>query len=238
MGCYSGMQHVDPEQADSDLASTDILKEPALGSGPGVLVLHSGRGLTDFVNGLCGRLARQGFVAMAVDLFDGETPETVEEATQVKEALDTKSTKRLLQDSATFLRDYDAVSRREIGILGLGYGAEWACWLASDMPDVIGSIVLFYGYRDVHWETVTAPVLGHFAEIDHEIPVSRVNDIREEVWAAGVHTDFFVYSGTEPSFFEQDSSARYSPQAANLAWERTVEFLDRTLRDDAATFVG
>lgn len=211
--------------------ATDVLVEPPHGRGPGVLVLHSGRGLTPSVETLCDRLSRRGLVAMAVDLFDGATPETVEAAADAKAAVDDRRTRHVLENAASFLRGYETVSRPGIGVLGLGYGAGWACWLASAAPDTVAAVVLFYGYRDVEWDAVDAPVIGHFAELDRHLSPSRVEELREQLLARGVSTDFFVYAGTEPSFFERDTTARYAPEAADLAWERTATFLDRTLHD-------
>lgn len=202
---------------------------PTHGRGPGVLVLHSGRGLTESVEALCAKLARQGFVALAVDLFDGTTPTSADAATAAKDELDDRRARQVLTDSVTRLRRHDQVSRPSVGVLGLGYGSEWACWLASAIPDAVAALVLFYGYRDVDWDAVAAPVTGHFAELDGTLPPSRVEAIREQLLERGVTTDFFVYPGTEPSFFELDPTARYAPEAAALAWERTTAFLEGTL---------
>ena len=166
---------------------------------------------------------------MAVDLFQGETPTSVENAATAKETLDEAHAERVLEDSTVFLQNHEAVSRPTVGVLGLGYGAKWALKLSSDMSESIGAIVLFYGYQSIDWATIDAPVLGHFAEIDHDLPPSFVDDLREQLAAKDIDTDFFIYSGAEPSFFEEEDTARYSPQAAILAWERTSTFLHRAL---------
>lgn len=211
----------------------DYLVTPDIGDGPGVLVLHSGRGSTGSVRRFCHRLARVGYVALAPDLFDGATPETVEASEARKAALDADGTARRLEDAAAFLRRHDSVSRRTVGVVGLGYGAEWACTLAARIGTDCGALVLFYGLRDVDWGRVAAPVLGHFAQLDHEIPRSRVNGLRESLREHDVPHDLFVYQGTEPSFFETDESARYDAGAAQLAAERTLHFLREQLQSDA-----
>lgn len=210
---------------DLDVDSTDYLATPTQGRGAGVLVLHSGRGLTQFVNHFCHRLAREGFVALAPDLFGGQTPETPESAQKIKQRVDNEKITRELEDAAEFLRQYESVSRNHIGVIGIGYGAEWACKIAPVISKVCAAIVLFYGYDETEWEPVSAPVLGHFAQLDHEIPESKVNDLRHRFQDADVRHDLFVYPDTEPSFFETDTSARHDPDAARLAWERTREFL-------------
>jgi carboxymethylenebutenolidase len=211
------------------IESTDYLATPTQGRGAGILVLHSGRGLTQFITQFCHRLAREGFVALAPDVFGGQTAESLEASRQIKQDLDEEATLRQLEDMAEFLRQHEVVSRKHIGILGIGYGAEWACRIAPALSRSTGAIVLFYGYRETEWEPVDAPVLGHFAQLDHEIPESRVNEIRNQLKDSGVPHDLFVYPNTEPSFFEMDASARHDTDAARLAWERTREFLRKNL---------
>lgn len=216
----------------------DLLVPPAMGRGPGVMVLHSGRGLTEFIQSFCNRLAREGFTALAVDLFEGETPQSIESAAAAKASVADEELERALVDSASFLRSHRTVSRKQIGVIGLGYGAEWACFLAGAIPGHIGAVTLFYGYDEVDWVSVTAPVLGHFAERDPEYPPSTVDSLRESMKAADVYTDFFVYTDTKPSFFEDEPTAEYDPRAARLAWDRTTSFLKQNLQPDVVDPAG
>lgn len=218
---------------DSTIAR-DYLVTPDVGRGPGVLVLHSGRGRTPFVRRLCHRLAREGFVAIAPDLFDGEAPTTVEAAASLKADLDAERVTHRLEDVAEFLRQHESVSRSAVGVVGIGYGAEWACRIASGLRAHCGALVLFYGVGEPDWSRVSAPVLGHFAQLDHEIPESRVREFREAFREHGLEHDLFVYPNTEPSFFETDETARFDEDAATLAWDRTRHFLRESLQGDGA----
>jgi carboxymethylenebutenolidase len=211
--------------SESTVVSRDYLVPPEHGKGAGILVLHSGRGQTDFIKQFCHRLAREGYVALAPDLFDGRQPQTVEESRTLKQELDPDQKRRELEDAAEFLKQYSAVSRAKIGVIGIGYGAEWLCRIAPRLGTDAGGLVLFYGYEATDWSTVTAPVLGHFAQLDQEIPESKVNAIRDDLRDADVEHDLFSYPHVEPSFFETDQSARHDPDAAKLAWERTREFI-------------
>lgn len=219
-----------PMTQPTDEPTSDYLVTPEFGDGPGVLLLHSGRGRTESLFELGHRLARDGFVTLIPDLFDGRTAATVEQSRALKRELDAGNVIARLEDAAEFLRQHPAVSRRRIGVVGLGYGAEWASTVAPRIEDVCGGIVLFYGLADTDWNALEAPILGHFAELDREIPGSRVNELRTTLSECGVEHDLFVYPQTEPSFFETDESARFDPDAATLAWERTVRFLDDRLK--------
>lgn len=216
---------------ETERAGRDYLVTPSgPGGGPGVLVLHSGRGLTGFVKRLAGRLSHVGYTPLAVDLFDGETPTTVEAADTLKQSLDPDATLRRLEDAATLLRDHEAVTRRELGILGIGFGAEWAIRLCERTPDDIASLVVFYGLTGCDWSTLDCAIQGHFAELDHEIPLQSVRSLQSQLERELTRSEIHVYDGTEPSFFEDEPTARYDADAAALAWDRATSFLEETLR--------
>jgi carboxymethylenebutenolidase len=216
---------MDGDQAADRDAARDYLVTPEVGRGPGVLVLHSGRGSTEFVTGFCQRLARDGFVALAPELFGGETPTTTEAAQAAKDAVDEHTLGSRLADTARFLRRHDDVSRPAVGVVGIGYGAALACRLLDRGALEPGALVLFYGLAPTDWSAVAAPVSGHFAQLDPELPESRVRELREQLDAGGVVHDLFVYPGIRPSFFETGATAQHDPDAAQLAWERTSRFL-------------
>lgn len=216
---------------DTDHAGRDYLVTPSRpGGGPGVVLLHSGRGLTEFVKQLAGRLGHAGYTTLAVDLFDGETPTTVEDADSLKESLDADATLVRLDDAAGFLRRHDAVTRPHLGVIGLGFGAEWAIRLCERSPGRVGCLVVFYGVTGCDWATLDCAIQGHFAELDHEIPLQSVRSLESQLEDALPRSEVHVYDGAEPSFFEDDPTARYDPEAAALAWERMQSFLDETLR--------
>lgn len=217
------------DPADDGPVARDYLVTPGVGRGPGVMVLHSGRGVTDFVERLCHRFASEGYVALAPDLFGGATPTSVEASEARKADLDPGQALQRLEEAAEFLRGHEDTSRRVVGVVGLGYGTEWACRLAAALEDGCGGLVLFYGFEDLDWSRVEAPVLGHFAELDQELPPSRVEQVRSILERADVPHDLFVYPNTEPSFFEAEETARHDPEAARLAWDRTLHFLEETL---------
>lgn len=199
--------------------------------GPGVLVIHSGRGLTEFIEQVCGRLARHGYVAYAIDLFDGDRPATVEDAAASKEALEDPEAVARLEDAATFLTNYREVSRDKIGVIGFGFGGELALKLAETAPDHLGALVVYYGFADIDWAGLQVPFLGHYAELDPEISVDSLRTAQGRMTAKGRQCDFKLYEGTEPSFFEEEGTARYDPSAARKSWTATQDFLHKTLLD-------
>lgn len=217
-------------ETETRRTSRDYLATPnGPGGGPGVLLLHSGRGLTGYVKRTAQRLAHQGYVTLAVDLFDGRTPESTEEARATKDAVDHAATLRSIEDAASFLTGHESVTRREIGVVGIGYGAEWAIRLAENMTGAVRTVVVFYGITGCDWSQLDVAFQGHFAELDYDIPKQSVEQLRSQFQGTGLDWEVHLYHSVQPSFFEDEPTARYDADAAREAWERTVAFLDRTL---------
>lgn len=193
--------------------------------GPGVLVVHSGRGMTEFIEQLCGRLAHHGYVGYAIDLFDGARPTSVEEADQCKARLDDGEAVDRLEDAVEFLSSYREVSRPQVGIIGLGFGGELALELADTASANLGALVVYYAYADIDWGGLEVPFLGQYAEFDPEIPHSKLGDAQSRMTATESRSEFKVYEGTEPSFFEDEPTARFDPDKARKSWEVTQRFL-------------
>lgn len=214
----------------SDDVRRDVMVTPHNDQkGPGVLLLHSGRGLTSYIESLCHRLAHRGYVCYALDLFDGAQPTTIAdaEAAKANESSDTHVDR--VEDGVSFLTSFRGVSRPDIGVLGIGYGGELALRVLDQDPRDIRSVVVYYGYHDIDWQQLSAHFLGHFADRDPDIPRGRLNSAVERATDASVRSEFKLYEGTDPSFFEDEETARYDSSAANESWQRTLEFLDTTL---------
>lgn len=193
--------------------------------GPGVLVLHAWWGLKPFFKQVCDRLAEQGFVALAPDLRDGQIAATIDEA----KALMAKSDGQLIGQIVFTAKDrLREITKGKIGALGFSMGAAWALIVASAVPDQVGAAVLFYGNEDVDVTKITAKVMGHFSDNDEWEPNEWVDKKFGEMEAAGVDATRHTYPGVAHWFMESDRP-EYDAAAAQLAWERTVEFLKNNL---------
>ena len=204
---------------------------PERGHGPGVLVLHAWWGLTTFFEGVCERLAAEGFVAFAPDRYGGSTATTVEEAEALQlQREDRVRTEALLRASVEFLGAHEAVVGEGLGALGFSAGAQWALLLSVREPDLIRAVVAFYGTAgQTDYSGARAAYLGHYAEVDEWEPVEEVRGTQEALRAAGCEVAFYTYPGVGHWFFEEDRVGHYDAEAAGLAWERTVGFLQARL---------
>ena len=210
-------------------AGTAYVVTPPGGEGPGVLVLHAWWGLTPFFKGVADRLADAGFVALAPDLFAGETASTPDEAEALQAASSANETAALVMSSAGALQGLPATRGPGIGVVGFSMGGSWALWAATRMPEIVGAVVTFYGATDLDPEPGRAAVQAHFAELDELVSDDEKVTLEAELRLLGREVEVHHYTGTGHWFFEEDHVAAHDPIAAELAWERTIDFLHRHL---------
>jgi carboxymethylenebutenolidase len=209
----------------TNLQQQGCLELPCTGKGPGVLVLHAWWGLNPFFRDLCKRLAAEGFVAFAPDLYHGQVAHTIDEATQLRNKLKQKIAFDEIIAATEYLSSLDAVTNKAISVIGFSLGARFALELSVAKPELVRAVVTFYGNCGLDYSPAKATYLGHFAETDEWVATSGVKKLEKSLRAAGRPVTFHTYPGTGHWFFENDRSDAYNIPAAQLAWERTLEFL-------------
>jgi carboxymethylenebutenolidase len=203
------------------------LAVPKSGKGAGVLVLHAWWGLNDFFRDFCDRLAGEGFLALAPDLFSGKVARTIEEAQQLNSQLnEPEDIPPLVLSAAEELSKHS--SSKTLGAIGFSFGAYWARWLAQEKPELIRAVTIFYS-NGWNIQPSNAAYLGHFAETDPYITKDGIKELEQALKAFNRPTTFYTYPGTGHWFMETDRPDAYNAQAAQLAWERTIAFLHEHL---------
>lgn len=212
------------------MSPVGYLATPPSGMGSPVLVLHAWWGLNDTIKAFCNRLAEAGFVAFAPDLYQGRVTDQIDEAEQLVGGLDEQvgQTRNVLAQAVAFLRGQAGINHSGIAVIGFSMGAFYALDLSANDPENVHSVVLFYGTGPADFSKAKAAYLGHFAEDDEFEPQSNVGELAEDIRAAGRSVTFYTYPGTGHWFFEPDRVDVYNAEAANLAWDRTVDFLRRS----------
>ena len=207
--------------------------DPEAASGaPGVLVLHAWWGLTEPFQQVCDRLAQAGFVALAPDLYRGKTTAQVEEAEALASALNQEE-ERVRADIAGAMRFLSerATSGAALGVIGFSLGGAYAFDLSVSAPEQVAAVVTFYAtYPGLDYRDARAAYLCHFAEHDPFEPEESVTALEQDLRAAGKQSTFYTYPGTTHWFFEANRPDAYNADAATLAWDRTLAFLNERLR--------
>jgi carboxymethylenebutenolidase len=126
-----------------------------------------------------------------------------------------------------FMRAQPAVRNEPLSVIGFSMGAAWSLELASERPDDIGKVVLFYGVSDPDFKRVKAEIIGHFSDVDEWEPLDGIRAMERDMRSAGLNPNFYIYPNMSHWFFEEDRP-EFDPQAAETAWQRTLQFLRRS----------
>jgi len=197
---------------------------------PAVLVVHENRGLNPHIEDIARRLALEGFLAFAPDALAplGGYPGEEDKARALFAKLDQTKTREDFVAAATFLRARPE-SNGHLGAIGFCYGGGVVNLLATRLPD-LEAAVPFYGMAPPLEAVphIKAALQLHFAANDERIN-SSWPAYEEALEAAHVRYEAHSYPGTEHGF-NNDTTPRYDPGAAKLAWQRAVTFLNHALR--------
>ena len=207
------------------------LAEPE-GAGPGLVVLQEWWGLDDHIRDVCDRFAGEGFLALAPDLFHGETTEQPDEAKQKMMALNMDQAEKEMRGAVKYLLGHDQ-SNGQVGSVGFCLGGGLSVWAAANSPD-IGAVSTFYyvmphGKPDFSALDGT-PVLGHFGTADDFVSVDDAKALEAELQEAGAMASFEFYEGAGHAFFnDTDRLGTHHPEHAKEAWGKTVDFFKQHL---------
>jgi carboxymethylenebutenolidase len=212
----------------TQFAPSSYVAQPALPTGSGVLVLHAWWGLNKFFRQLCARLAKEGFVVLAPDLYHGAIAATLEEAQKLRATLKPVRVQQDILQAAEQLRALCSAGK-PIGVIGFSLGGYWALWLAEQPSIPVAATVVFYGSRNGDYVNSRSAFQFHLAESDDYVAISGVKKLQKALAAAGREAEFHTYAGTTHWFFEKDRPDAYNAPAAKLAWGRTTGFLQKYL---------
>ncbi len=209
----------------NDKTAEYYLALPTVEASRGVLVLHAWWGLTPVFTAFCDRLAGAGFVALAPDLYHGQIAHTREEAQAIQATMNGEATYALINRAVEELQNRPEIQGHPIGVVGFSMGGFWA--LSLDQG--VAALVTYYGGTAPEYVTAHAPILGHFAEHDEFEPLEAVQHLEQNLKAKGFSVNFHYYPNTQHWFCEDNQPGYYDAAATELAWQRTLRFLNEQL---------
>jgi carboxymethylenebutenolidase len=198
---------------------------------PAVLVIHENRGLNPHIEDVTRRIALEGFVALGVDFLSpvGGTPADEDRAREMIRALDSGQTIENAVAAVDYLADHPATTGK-VGAVGFCWGGAMANQVAVNSP-LVAAAVAYYGRQPAAEEVarIKAPLLLHYAGLDERINAG-IPDFEAALKANGVDYGMFMYEGANHAFNNDTNAARYDQKAADLAWNRTVNFFKEKLQ--------
>lgn len=210
-----------------------LLYTPAgKGPFPGIIVIHEWWGLNDWVKEQASKLADQGYVALAIDLYRGKVATTPDQAHEIMRGVPEDRAKRDLHAAFEFLASQPNVKKDRIGAIGWCMGGGYALDVALQEPSLAADVIN-YGHlatdRDA-LKKINAPILGLFGAQDRGITPDDVHKFGEALDQLGKKIDIKIYDDAGHAFENPNNKDGYRAADAADAWNRTVEFLESTLK--------
>jgi len=199
---------------------------------PALVVIHEWWGLNDWVNEQASKLADQGYVTLAVDLYRGKVAKTQDEAHELMRGVPQDRAQKDLLAAFDYLAQQPSVKKDKIGSIGWCMGGGYSLDLSLAQPK-IAATVINYGHLVSESDTVQkvkAPILGIFGGQDRGIPVDSVRKFEKDLKAQGKSVDIVIYDDAGHAFENPNNKDGYRAADAQDAWNKTIAFLARNLK--------
>jgi carboxymethylenebutenolidase len=212
------------------------LAEPQAGAGaPGVVVIQEWWGLNDQIKGVADKLAVAGYRALVPDLYRGTVTVDAKEAEHLMTGLNfADAAGQDVRGAVQYLKGKSA----KVGVTGFCMGGALTILSAVNVPEA-DATVCWYGYPPLEYvdaSKIKAPMLAHFAIDDVPFPIAKVEELEKKLRDAKVRFEVHRYKAKHAFANETRVGknalpyAEYNPDAAKLAWQRTMEFLAKSLK--------
>ncbi len=212
------------------------LAEPKEGAkAPGMVVIQEWWGLNDQIKGVADMLAKAGYRALVPDLYRGKVAVEANEAEHLMTNLNFGEAAG--QDVRGAVQYLKSTGSAKAGVTGFCMGGALTLLAAVNVPESDAGVA-WYGFPPLEYidaSKIKAPLMGHYAIEDVPFPIAKVDELETKLKDAGVKYEFHRYQAKHAFANETADSKKlpiieYNPQAAELAWKRTMEFLERNLR--------
>ncbi len=204
------------------------LAVPAATPAPTVLLIHEWWGLNDQIKTMAAELAKEGYVALAVDLMNGQVATSPDQARAQTQSVKADEATETLVSWIGWLKQYPR-GNGKVATLGWCFGGGWS--LNASLATPVDATVIYYGRVDKtadQLQPLKGPVRGHFGNKDTSITPAMVDGFEKALQQAGKPHQIYRYDADHA--FANPTGNRYDREDAQLAWQRTLDFLGKTVR--------
>jgi len=202
------------------------------GSAPALILIHEWWGLNEWAQQNAKKLAKEGYVTLAIDLYRGEVTAEQETAHELMRGLPEDRAQRDLRAAFAYLQSREDVQKDRIGSIGWSLGGSYSLQAAVQLPE-LAACVVNYGrlLTDVSLiQQIHSPLLGIFGGLDRGIPVNDVRTFERKTKEAGKEIAIVIYPKSGHGFINENNAKAYNAKDAADAWEKTLAFLSEYLQ--------
>jgi carboxymethylenebutenolidase len=212
------------------------LAEPAAGAkAPGIVVIQEWWGLNDQIKGVADKLAKAGYRALVPDLYRGKITVDAKEANHLMTGLNFGDAAS--QDIRGAVQYLKKSGSPKVGVTGFCMGGALTILSAVHVPEMDAGVI-WYGYPPLEYvdaSKIKVPLLGHWGTQDQAFAIGGVDELEKKLRAANVKFEFHRYNAKH-AFANETADAKkmdmlkYDPKAAEIAWQRTMDFFAKHLK--------
>lgn len=218
-------------QANGESVAAFQVRPKERGRFPAIIVIHEWWGLNDHIRDVAMRFGREGYVALAPDLYGGKVTKDMDEASRLMSALKAEDALRTLNGAVDYLKRQEFVRADALGVVGFCMGGTFALLLPCHNSS-IRAAAPFYGQVPDPPDPIArlaAPILYIYGDQDAWITMKDVERLREALKKYGKSGEIKIYPAPH-AFFNDTRPDVYRPEAARDAWQQVTAFFARHLR--------
>ncbi len=223
---------IESEMVNYGPATGFLAKPKKEGVYPTVVMIHEWIGLNDYIKQMAEQLASEGYVVLAVDLFEGKVAKDANEARE----LSTKARNNMeisienMKSAVAFLKNQKSVDKNKISSMGWCFGGGMSLQLS--LNEKLAATVIYYGQLETNMTKLSVikwPVLGIFGEKDTSIPVESARKFKKALDELKIENEIYIYPNVGHAF-ANPSGMNYAPDETKDAWEKTLKFMERNFK--------
>ena len=202
---------------------------------PAVIMIHEWWGLNDNIKNMANMLAKEGYVVLAVDLYNGTVATDSSRASELSSSVGNNPSAAIanMQSAVKYVSSLENVNASRIASLGWCFGGGQSLQLALNSEEhPLAATIIYYGNLVNNTEALSKikwPVLGIFGDQDQSIPVDTVKQFEQALNEIGVTNEIYIYPGVGHAF-ANPSNENYAPKETSDAWQKTIAFLDKYVK--------
>ena len=200
---------------------------------PGIILIHEWWGLNQDIKNKADEFAKKGYVALAVDLYQGKSTASPKKARNLAGRVRNNMNEAFenLESALDFLKSLDNVNKNKLASVGWCFGGGWSYQVAKNNLDVKASIIYYGRFNpEDDLSIMRANILGHFAEKDRGIKIDNVKEFQVKLNTLNGEHEIYIYPNTMHGFASRpnDNNSAFDKAASDEAWRRTIVFLEKT----------